>query len=301
MLKRKQIRAIQKTFYKLFKKLWKLTLSVGEGIIHWLLRTFLIAGRSQGRYASAKAGFVMPTVALLLLVVALVVAAILFRTGSRTNQVIGAREEQVIYNAATPAIERAKAKLEHLFLKDYRKPSGVPSESYLLSMLLNDGQVAPQLTGGNNPYTLPDEKRLNIDGESGEDPAWYYQVDIDKDGKLETVVYSILLKKRNSDGSVTLETTTDELKKAKAQVIRNGPLTTAGASDNTCANVGQRSANEGDWDKVSSVNTSMLRKTFQVDAIVISSKGGTRRTVATIEFQQDRQIDKGNKCGAWFS
>ena len=310
MLKRKQIKAIQKFIYIIFKKLSQLLVKGSRKLFFWLARLLLFNKNRRTRgYAYAKSGFVLPTVTLLLLVVALVIAAILFRTTSRTTQVMGAREEQVIYNAATPAIERAKAKLEYLFLKDTRLPSGAPSDALLMSLLLNNqNQYYPTLLTADDilnpdPYTFKDELqaggRLDINGDNKPDTAWVYQTDIDGDdngdgSKLETVVYGIFLKRRNDAGTVTIEGS-NEAEKAPALVTRNGPLNTVDVSDSACAIVPVDES--GAWYPVGSA---ILRKTFQVDAIVISNKQGTSRTVATLEFQQDRQLDRGNKWGAWF-
>ncbi|NET48637.1 MAG: hypothetical protein F6K09_07905 [Merismopedia sp. SIO2A8] len=70
-----------------------------------------ILGQRPGR---ASLGFILPTTALLLLVVSLAVGAISLRTLNRTQQTIGSRQQQVIYNAATPVLDRAKAKIDHL-------------------------------------------------------------------------------------------------------------------------------------------------------------------------------------------
>jgi hypothetical protein len=317
MSKRKQTRAIHQAIYKLFRYLSKLVQTAALGFSQWLMRSFLILGRKQRRPANAKAGFVLPTVTLLLLVVSLVIGAILLRTGSRTAQVIGAREEQVIYNAATPAIERAKAKLEYLFLKDKRFPNAPPSDEMLLAMLTNKpgdyGNLTNALPDNENPYVFGDEKSqpntdqgyLNLNG-GARDPAWSFPLDVDGDGNNETVVYSIALKRR--DGNIALEDAGDraDWKKAEKQVVRNGPVTTTKINNEVCRTLTQqaqddggpvRPTNDADWFQVGSAK---LRKTFQVDAIVISNKGGQKRTVATLEFQQDRQLDRGNKWGAWF-
>ncbi|MFB2983042.1 hormogonium polysaccharide biosynthesis protein HpsA [Microseira sp. BLCC-F43] len=309
MSKRKQTRAIQKVIYKLCRQLSKLVQAASLALTKWLTRTLLIVSGKQRRNARAKAGFVLPTVTLLLLVVSLVIGAILFRTGSRTNQVIGAREEQVIYNAATPAIERAKAKLEYLFLKDKRFPSGPPSDEMLLSMITN----SPDRYGGltynlpQNPYKFDDETQINLLGDGNPDPAWSFQIDVDGDGVKETVVYSINLKGRQGTNDITTQSYTVD-KRAKDQVVRNGPLTTTNVSNPVCRAIASggntpavggpiRAVNENDWTQV---GTAKLRKTFQVDAIVLSRQNGVNRTVATLEFQQDRQLDRGNKWGAWF-
>ncbi|MBD2184534.1 hormogonium polysaccharide biosynthesis protein HpsA [Aerosakkonema funiforme] len=317
MLKRKQTRAIQKFIYSVFKQFWQLSRSASRKLSRWLVRNLLHKGYGKRSHATAKAGFVLPTVTVLLLVVALVVAAILFRTGSRTNQVMGEREQQVIYNAATPAIERAKAKLEYLFLKDTRLPSGPPSNEFLMSLLTNGLNPNYQLisTANPDPYLFPDEDdirgvngRLDLDGDGQVDPAWAYQTDVDGDGIKEIVVYSILLNTRNQSGNITLESSSDA-NKASALVVRNGPLNTINISDPVCSNLltgsgsgtssstSPTSINPNHWYPAGSA---VLRKTFQVDAIVISNKPGLKRTVTTLEFQQDRQLDKGNKWGAWF-
>lgn len=330
MFKRKQTRAIQKFIYSVFKQFWQLTRTASRRLSRWLVRNLLHKGHKGPRYAGSKAGFVLPTVTLLLLVVALVIAAILLRTGSRTEQVIGAREEQVIYNAATPAIERAKAKLEYLFQQDTRRPTGAASDQLLTALLVNNEPNPYQsLTTVLNPdpYTLPDERqfgRLDLNNDGAKDPAWAYQMDVDNDGIQETVVYSIYLRSRNDARNITINGTLGkdangnpiadangrpdtDIEKALALVTRNGPINTANLNDRICASITQTSTpppadqlppvDESVWYPVGS---GVLRKTFQIDAIVISSKQGTSRTVATLEFQQDRQLDRANRWGAWF-
>lgn len=325
MLTRKQTRAIQKFIYSVFKQVWQLSRSAGRQLSRWLVHNLFHKGRRSRRYAHAKSGFVLPTVVLMLLVVTLVIGGILFRTTSRTNQVIGAREEQVIYNAATPAIERGKAKLEYLFQQDSRRPTGAASDQMLLSLLVNDQNLYPGLTIplNPNPYTFPDETGpLDINNDGRLDPAWSYQLDVDNDNRPETVVYGIYLRSRSDDRRVSIDgvggrdangdpvdnTGPDtDRNKALALVTRNGPINTTNLNDTVCASITQPNAapaagqilpvDESVWYPVGS---GVLRKTFQVDAIVISNNQGTSRTVATLEFQQDRQLDRANRWGAWF-
>ncbi|NEQ98738.1 MAG: hypothetical protein F6K30_18800, partial [Cyanothece sp. SIO2G6] len=106
----------------------------------------------------------MPTTVLLLLVVTLTVGAMTLRTLNRTGQVIGDRQQRIIYNAATPALERAKAKLEFMFdsQRDTRYPAGIPDQDFLYSMMLNDGVTGnatlfEPFGAGIDPYTFPDE------------------------------------------------------------------------------------------------------------------------------------------------
>ncbi|MGB3671025.1 MAG: hypothetical protein WA984_12985, partial [Phormidesmis sp.] len=76
-----------------------------------LLRSLFFVSRPT---RLSKAGFVLPTTALLLLVLTLTVGALSFRTFSRSTSVMALREQQVIDSAAAPAIDRAKSKLEYL-------------------------------------------------------------------------------------------------------------------------------------------------------------------------------------------
>ena len=114
------------------------------------------------------------------------------------------REQQVIVNAASPAIDRAKAKIEFLFRSDDRFPAGVPSSDVLADLMLPQlgteefagytGRV--RLLNQDDPYTLPGETRVDINDDGLLDNAWSYTTDIDGDGEVtadEIVVYSILV------------------------------------------------------------------------------------------------------------
>lgn len=299
-------RAIQKFIQKLFVQIWKFSRSVAQGTIQWLLRSLMVSRRRHRRTAAGTAGFVLPTVVLLLLVVALVVATLMFRTINRTKEVIGQGQTQVIYNAATPAIERAKAKLEYLFTSDSRRPSGIPSEDILASMMLNNNTNGIVQVSG-DPYKLPDEEWLNLDNGT-KTTAWKYRVDLDEDGVVSptpdpnsgdaTVSYAIVWKIINADGSVRIDDpdrNPSEQDKARALVVRNGPLS-ASEENLNCTQI-QGSPIEKGWfrDKYSEAK---LRKSFQITALVIPDR--PTGTVATLELQQERQVDRGNKWGAWF-
>ncbi|MCY7282360.1 MAG: hypothetical protein LH679_02740, partial [Cyanobacteria bacterium CAN_BIN43] len=287
-----------------------MTRSFTKGLISWLLRSLLVLGR-QPRWA--KAGFVLPTTILLLLVVTLTVGAIGFRTFTRTQQTIGERQQRVIYNAATPAIDRAKAKLEFLFDVN-RDPRGgiVPKEDTLLHMMLNDGGSGISLhPSGIDPYTFTDsnsalnETRLDING-SGADNAWKYRADTNGDGTLDaTVAYSIIFEAPTNKDE--LKDTRDNVagkgavdRAAKLQ-IRNTPLSSttqiSSCRPATGSSTGVPQTNDEGWFK-DPVNTTILRKNFQVDVYVLPDK--PNGAVATIEFQQDRQANQGFKWAAWF-
>lgn len=302
------------------KRLGKLPHIVLKTMVTRLLRLAFMMNR---RSRLSATGFVLPTVALLVLVVTLTTGALVFRAFNSSSNTIASNQNRAIYNAATPAIDRARAKLEYLFDgdKDSRFPSGVPSEEFLMSMLLNDGSTVKGtkanalLLDGKDPYVLPDEKRVDLDGDTKSDNAWAYRADTDGNGQPDaTVVYSIIF-----------STPLDEVDPSTARVktygwqrlikfqdkdkaagemdgdrvipyVRSGPLSNSSGKD--CGGAATSGSTvESGWFR-DLVSTAILRKNFQVDAIVIPDNGKGGYT--TLEFQQDRQLDSGNKWGAWF-
>ncbi|GAP96385.1 hormogonium polysaccharide biosynthesis protein HpsA [Leptolyngbya sp. NIES-2104] len=299
-----------------FHNLGRLYRKITKSFITRVLRYVLFYQR-RGKLSTA--GFILPTTVLLILVVALTVGALTFRAYNRNVQVIGEAQQRVIYNAATPAIDRARSKLEFLFdaTKDTRLPGGIPSQSTLEAMLLNNGttrkdgetfSVLPYKDAAGNQvdaYTFPDEKRIDINKDGKEDNAWYFRSDTDGNGTIDdkdsTIVYSIILNSPSdpTNPAKSLATTLlelDDTAKANGKWVRQAPLSVDGALG-CVTNPGGGNAGPDGWfeDKTS---TAILRKNFQVDALVVpGNSGGTK---ATLEFTQDRQLDRGNKWGAWF-
>jgi len=249
----------------------------------------------------ARAGFTLPTTTIVLLVITLLLSAMLLRTGERTLDVSREIESTRIYNNATPAIDRAKAKLEFLFERDHRFPAGIASGRYIDSMLRNsnlddggngDDTLATPLA--DDPYTLPDETRLDIGGTNGTEPdnAWEYQTDLDGDGEPETVRYSIVLFAENGD----VNSSDSAEVKAANLVTRNDPVQLLEAAGLTRGCPFDGLSLESDWYVA---NAATLRKNFQVDAVV-ESGNDLAGSVTTLEFQQDRQLDRLNRWGAWY-
>lgn len=312
----------------LFRQVVRLYHNLSKGVVTWLLRTAFVTHR-RGRYTTA--GFVLPTTVLLILVVALTVGALTFRAFNTSNRTIGDIQSKVIYNAATPAIDRARAKLEFLFddTKETRyNPGSVPPEDYLLTMLINDGRGirgGADLTRlpGENPvaqpdaYTLRDETRINIGGDSRLDNAWVYRDPTTK----STIIYSITLATPRPEvgakDSYTRLTSIDTgdlaypdkpdrplyaetLNSGIANYVRTGPVTNASAS--ACNR--QTSSNQAGQGWLQDPTSSAIqRKRFQIDAFVVPDNAGDPgrpNNFTTLEMAQDRQQDLGNKWGAWF-
>lgn len=302
-----------------FKKVWQLPRAALKRFVSDLLRIVLLT-RRPGRMA--KAGFVLPTTVLLTLMVVLTATALTYRAFTRSEQAIVQREQQVISNAATPAIDRAKSKIEFLFRQDPRFPSGLPSSDILYDLMSTrlaagrnsagyTGRV-PLLVGGANnaavdPYTLPDETRVDINNDGLLDNAWSFL------SAGRTIIYSVLV----DDAVATAEGTApaaDESRlrrpyvtanlsvdapanqtKANALITRTGPLATTEAVPGCPGAV----ADQG-WQVVSQGNASNLQKNFQVNAFVANGDGGPGQTFETLEFQQSRQASRASKWGAWF-
>lgn len=269
-------------FTRLLKQVTKLHKIVKISILRFL-KIFFVSRRRR----HIQSGFVLPTTVMLVLVVALVITALVFRTFSRTSQVISERQQQIIYNSATPAIDRAKAKLEYLFRQDTRLPAGIPSDTTIQSLL-----EAPSSDADN--YTLPDETRLVgfDDANSNHGIGWYFT----QNGR--TIAYSIIFKKQaTTTGTNTTSLTDNAANKASYFVIRNGPVNTNNSSTSNCGSNIALVSNEKDWEPITSAT---LAKTFQVTAFAVENATKPNRSVATLELQQDRQADKGNKWGAYF-
>jgi type II secretory pathway pseudopilin PulG len=190
------IRKLFKAVIFFFSKLSQKFLSTVKRQIIWLLKTLFATNRRRG---TVNAGFVLPTVAMVALVVVLLTTAILFRSFERSKNASNVRVNEATLNAATPAIDRARAKLNKLF-QDGRLPRATPTDDALYSTL----------TTNINEYTFGDETTLKLalseeeiealgDDEQEDkkflDTAWQYPVDTDNNGKFDSyTLYGIYFK-----------------------------------------------------------------------------------------------------------
>ncbi|NJL10620.1 MAG: hypothetical protein HC908_11905 [Calothrix sp. SM1_7_51] len=154
--KRKSVRAIERSYKGFTKKTRKFLLAIKKQFI-WLLRGFVV---TKGRRGSFNSGFVLPTVAMVGLVVVLLTTAILFRSFERSKNASNVRVNEAVLNAAAPAIDRAKAKLNKLF-EDRRLPRATPT----------DKAIEDRLNQSINEYTFGDETQLELTKGSGTSKA----------------------------------------------------------------------------------------------------------------------------------
>jgi hypothetical protein len=151
----------------------------------------------QDRYG--RAGFVLPTVVMVLLVVVLLTITIMLRSMDRAKMAQYRRVDEQVLQAATPALDRAKAKIQYLLNSDPTLPRATPSDSELYRALTasdynlkDETQLAVQYdVSGNKAIevstsTTPLEKREDIA------TVWKFPVDTDNNGKFDTwTIYGI--------------------------------------------------------------------------------------------------------------
>ncbi|MCF3605004.1 hormogonium polysaccharide biosynthesis protein HpsA [Planktothrix agardhii 1806] len=161
-----------------------------------LLRVWMRINR-QDRYG--RAGFVLPTVVMVLLVVVLLTITIMLRSMDRAKMAQYRRVDEQVLQAATPALDRAKAKIQYLLNSDPTLPRATPSDSELYRALTA------------SDYNLKDETQLavqyDVDGKNGINPStsttpfenrediatvWKFPVDTDNNGKFDTwTIYGV--------------------------------------------------------------------------------------------------------------
>lgn len=161
-----------------------------------LLRTVFVTRKHQ---RAGNAGFVLPTVTMVSVVVVLLTTAIMFRSFDRAKNASNVRVNQMVMNSAAPAIDRAKAKLNKLF-KDQRLSRATPTERELDNVLVTY----------KDEYTFGDERNLIVDcydpssglkhqGICSSDKelktAWEFPIDTDNNGRFDSyTLYGIYYK-----------------------------------------------------------------------------------------------------------
>ncbi|MCG8367918.1 MAG: hormogonium polysaccharide biosynthesis protein HpsA, partial [Pseudanabaenales cyanobacterium] len=183
---------------------WKRVNVLTKGLMTWLLRGLFVIQR-PARFS--RAGFVLPTVVMVSLVVTLLTVAVMVRSFDRAQSASNYRVNQEVLNASLPALDRARAKIIALLADNRLGTRGTPSE-----IAIDDVLRLPK-------FNLGDEARLKIiddidgDGTPGEDRsevtegfvdeelttnAWRFPVDTDNNGLFDSfTLYSILFRTPN--------------------------------------------------------------------------------------------------------
>jgi hypothetical protein len=285
-----QLFKVRKQLFKKLKLLIKQSFSAIKKPIIWLLRNLFV---TKKRRSSANAGFVLPTVAMVAIVVVLLTTAILFRSFERSKNASNVRVNEVVMRATSPAIDRAKAKIEQLFL-DPRLPRATPSDVSLYNVISNNI----------NDFTFGDETQLKLvkefngtsniqEDEETLKTAWKYPVDTDNNGKFDSyTIYGIYFRTPTATRARTpLE--------ARTQPMDEGAASQRCQSDiATSANlVGSQG-----WYKVGSklkrsifvytttvpITVEPTSATFGTNYTKYENNSGNKGFVA-LEYQQDRE------------
>jgi hypothetical protein len=265
---------------------------------------------AMGRRARLPvAGFVLPTVTMVLLVVILLTVAITLRSFDRGNMARNVRVNQQVLAAATPALDRAKAKIQFLLYEDPQKPTATPSDENLYSRLAN-------ARGGTDLYTFGDEDRLLlraslknppaptadrddprgpiiIDPTTNEEneainTAWRYAVDTDNDGEYDTfTLYGIFSRtpaRSNNTGDFT---------RARREIEARTPPMSSGNAAPGCARGGGTVANlvgNLGWYKT---DDGLLKKSFFVYTVNVPITAAEAATLGTGYQNKPYQAFKG--------
>ncbi|MEQ9238786.1 hormogonium polysaccharide biosynthesis protein HpsA [Coleofasciculus sp. E2-BRE-01] len=174
----------------LFRPIWRLGRAIVRGFMNRLLRVLVQLWGNPSRLT--QRGFVLPTVVMVMLVVTLLTTAIVFRSFDRAKNASNFRVNQAVLNAATPAINRAKAKIQAL-MEDQELPRGTPSE-VSLSQVLNESR-----------YELGDEERVKLAfGGETLTTAWRFPVDTDNNGSFDSItLYGVFFQNPPTSGGET--------------------------------------------------------------------------------------------------
>ncbi|TAD90643.1 MAG: hypothetical protein EA000_04440 [Oscillatoriales cyanobacterium] len=177
---------------------------------------------------------------MVLLVVILLTVAITLRSFDRANNARNVRVNQQVLAAATPAIDRAKAKIQ--FLLQQTQNRGTPSDRdlYLPLAIANPVTTVDSYTFGDEDrlrlkYDLngdnsisPDLKAtdsgFNIENNESINTAWRYPVDTNGDGKFDNfTLYGIFFRTPPRDDAPNSLTLGDFLRKREPLEARKPP------------------------------------------------------------------------------
>jgi hypothetical protein len=309
---------LTKVIVSLLRRILGVTRSGAKRLMRAMLQALMAIGR---RAKLPVAGFVLPTVTMVLLVVILLTVAIVLRSFDRANTARNVRVNQQVLAAATPALDRAKAKIQFILREDPQRPTATPTDAELYTRMANANVAA----GNPDTYTFGDEERLilkypvnggptttkagdpklppleTIDGVTTEseaiNTAWRYPVDTNNDGKFDTfTLYGIFFRnppRRPADGEFyrarePLDARTPPM---SLGVLKKGCEAAAGNSASLVGDSGWYSIN-GKLLKsffVYTVNVPIKQEDIAANALGSEYQPFTGTTsISALEYQQDQ-------------
>jgi type II secretory pathway pseudopilin PulG len=303
---------LSKVIVSLLRRVLGVTRSGAKRLMRAMLRSLMAMGR---RARLPVAGFVLPTVTMVLLVVILLTVAIVLRSFDRGNIARNVRVNQQVLAAATPALDRAKAKIQ--FMLDQSQGGGTPSDEdlYLLITKPLGGSVA------DDNYTFGGEERLtlkydlnksgsiedlpvntptfNLEANESINTAWRYPVDTNNDGKFDTfTLYGIFFRTPPRDDVKDSPTVGEFLRQRQPLEARTPPMSVAELNPNCLQGGGTAASLAGDsgWYRLDG----KLKKSFFVYTVNVpiteaeASANSTYQkftgtsSISALEYQQDQ-------------
>ena len=227
-----------KTSKNLYQKLLRNIKKNNKKLFRRLLNSLLKLG--QGRGKLSKAGFILPTVMMITLVVTLMTVSIMVRSFDRAKNAANYRINQVVLDAATPALYRAREKIKTLF-SDPNLPRGTPTEIAINNVLNKDkytlgDEVKLELTydfgNGQGNFSangtiesLEDATARSLQDEEKINSAWRFPIDTDNNSKFDSfTLYTILFRSPNTNADGTFARERNPLE-ARALPMEDGQLT----------------------------------------------------------------------------
>ena len=268
---------LSKVIVSLLRRIAGVTRSGAKRLMRAMLQALMAMGR---RARLPVAGFVLPTVTMVLLVVILLTVAIVFRSFDRANIARNVRVNQQVLAAATPALDRAKAKIQFMLREDPQRPTATPSDNEMYRMMSAADSLKPPTP--KDIYTFGDETRLRLkydlngngtvaaldpmklpDAEKDEEinTAWRYPVDTDNDGYFDTfTLYGVYFR---SPERKTVSPDAGTFLRSRQPLEARTPPMTGKISDPKCAAAAGTSASlvgDSGWYK----SEGKLKKSFFV-------------------------------------
>ena len=251
----------------------------------------------------------LPTVIMVSLVVILLTTALLVRSFDRSKNASNVRVNQAVLNAAAPALDRARAKIDEVF-KDPTLPRETPSDESLYNALASNRYVfgdetrlklVNDIDGGG---IKPDSQANTLEQRENLSTAWKFPVDTDNNGLFDSyTLYGIYFRSptRGADG---------KFNRARNPLEARTPPMTQADFSGQCADKLGTSDSVGDSDWYQSGNKlakSFFVYTASVPITDINNLNSSQyeqykgnRGFSALELQQDRVRIPINNNAVWY-
>lgn len=293
---------LSKVIVSLLRRIAGVTRSGAKRLMRAMLQALMAMGR---RARLPVAGFVLPTVTMVLLVVILLTVAITLRSFDRANMARNVRVNQQVLAAATPAIDRAKAKIQYALSPQGSGTLDTPSDLSIYQAMDSDRfkfgdedvlQIKFDLDNLNKINPAPDVTKINESERIN--TAWRFPVDTDNNGKFDTyTLYGIYFR------SPPRDLNTGEFNRSRKGLEARTPpmLVSQGSTNAICKAAAGTSASlvgSSDWYKAEGVlKKSLFVYTVNVPITNIAGVApaadyeifkGTQ-SFSALEYQQDQK------------